>query len=66
MPGGRGPGLLPQVALGEVWIGYWEEFLQEKCGQALEQAKQENGGATLWERLKYMWIWCLVDSVLLG
>lgn len=30
MPGGGGPGLLSKVAVGEVWIGYWEEFLQKK------------------------------------
>lgn len=30
-PAGGGPGLLSEVAVREVWIGYWDEFLQKKA-----------------------------------
>jgi len=37
----------PQVASGEVQIGYWEKFLRLKSGQALDQAAQGSGGVPI-------------------
>ena len=36
-----------EVVSGVIQIGYWEEFLYWKSGQALEQAAQGGGGVTI-------------------
>ena len=45
---------------GEVQVGYWEKFILQNSGEALEQVAQEGGGVTIPGGYEQSQAWVLV------